>query len=77
MPSVRTQTHTNVGNRLKEFRVQKLWTQKQLAKKAGVSEWTVRMAEKGLAAFNEITQEKIARAFGLPRDVIFPKEQAA
>jgi DNA-binding XRE family transcriptional regulator len=68
-PHVRKGTSTNL---VRELRVRKLWTQKQLAKKARVSEWTVRMAELGQGAFNPITQEKIARALGVPRDVLFP-----
>ncbi len=54
-----------------------MWTQKQLATVAGVSEWTIREAEQGRGALNPLTQERIARALGVPREDLFPEEVVA
>lgn len=51
-------------------------TQRQLAKAAGVSEWSIRMAEYG-KTMSPLTQEKIARALGKRRQTVFPEEAAS
>lgn len=63
-------------NRVKEFRVRRLWTQKDLATAAGVHEWTVRRAEKG-GKLSPLTEERIAQAYGLTREEVFPEPEEA
>jgi transcriptional regulator with XRE-family HTH domain len=61
------------GNRIREMRARKLWTQEALARKAKVAIGTVNTAERGVRVPGVVTQEKLARALGVPRDVLFPE----
>jgi transcriptional regulator with XRE-family HTH domain len=64
----------NAPNRLLEFRARRLLTQPQLAEAAGVSIWLISQTELGNHRPGPLSQEKLARFFGVPRDVIFPVE---
>ena len=59
-------------NHLREFRVAKLFTQKELAKVSGVSEITIRFIENQLSTPMDLTKQKLARALRVEVDEIFP-----
>jgi len=59
-------------NQVKNLRASRLWTQAQLARKAKISRRTVGRVEALTWEPSILVQEKLARAFGLPRDIIFP-----
>lgn len=66
------QTVGKATNRVRDFRVRKLLTQEMLAERAGVSWFTIQRAEKGIRV-SLLSQERIARALEVPRDVLFPQ----
>jgi transcriptional regulator with XRE-family HTH domain len=59
-------------NRVRDERVRRLWTQPKLARKADVDLSTITRAEKGLP-LSPLSEERIARAFGLERRDLFPE----
>jgi DNA-binding XRE family transcriptional regulator len=65
-----------IPNRVKDLRVRRLWTQRQLAVQADVHEWTIRQAEQGKPV-SALTRERIARAFGKRRETVFPEDEKA
>lgn len=50
---------------LKEIRLQKLISQRQLAKLAGVTYVTVNRIERGTSKASELTRAKLAKALGV------------
>lgn len=67
------------NDRLRDLRAKKGWSQPELARRARVSIGTINQAETGRRVPHVVTQERIARALGVPRDVLFPEtlEKAA
>ncbi len=47
---------------LRELRLRRLWSQRELARRAGVAEWTVIAAESGRRVPRLLTMRKIAEA---------------
>jgi transcriptional regulator with XRE-family HTH domain len=62
--------------RLRDLRAKKGWTQPELARRARVGIATINQAETGKRVPHVTTQEKIARALGVPRDVLFPEPES-
>lgn len=56
---------------LRRHRAKQLLTQEALAEAAEVNVSTIIRAERG-ASLNVLTQERIAQALGVDRDVLFP-----
>ena len=50
---------------LRELRLRRLWSQRELARRAGVAEWTVIAAESGRRVPRLLTVRKIAEALGV------------
>lgn len=65
-------------NQVKNLRASRLWTQAQLAAKAKVNRKTISTVE-GSSDWEPsiLVQEKISRAFGLPRDIVFPADASS
>jgi transcriptional regulator with XRE-family HTH domain len=63
-----------VKNRIREFRVARLWSQERLARKARVHYSTISRLESGLREATPLIQERIARALEVPRQDVFPIE---
>ncbi|MFA5967480.1 MAG: helix-turn-helix transcriptional regulator [Patescibacteria group bacterium] len=59
-------------NYLRDYRVKRLMTQKELAKVSGVSQVTISFAENQLSEPMELTKEKLARALKIDREKLFP-----
>jgi DNA-binding XRE family transcriptional regulator len=70
----KTTTGNTLNHRMRDLRGRKLWSQEELARRAKVSTWTIQRAETGKLVPHVMTQEKIARALGVPRDVLFPED---
>lgn len=60
-----------VHNRLRELRARHRWTQRDLAKKVGVTRQTIIAVEKGQYNPSVELALKIARAFQMPLEEIF------
>ena len=50
---------------LRELRLRRLWSQRELAHRAGVAEWTIIAAESGRRTPRLVTVRKIAEALGV------------
>ena len=50
---------------LRELRLGRLWSQRELARRAGVAEWTVVAAEAGRRVPRLVTVRKLAAALGV------------
>ena len=61
-------------NNLREFRIKKLMTQKELAEKSGVSQVTISFIENSLSAPMDLTKQKLARALKCAPKDLFPEE---
>ena len=61
-------------NNLREFRIKKLMTQKELAEKSGVSQVTISFIENSLSAPMDLTKQKLARALKCTPQQLFPEE---
>ena len=59
-------------NYLRDFRVSKLFTQKELAKASNVSEITIRFIENQSSEPMDLTKQKLARALKVDVEDIFP-----
>lgn len=59
-------------NYLREFRVRKLMTQKELAKASGVSQVTISFIENQLSEPMDLTKQKLARALKVEPEKLFP-----
>jgi transcriptional regulator with XRE-family HTH domain len=59
-------------NYLRDFRVRKLMTQKELAKASGVSQVTISFIENQLSEPMELTKQKLARALKIAPEKLFP-----
>ncbi len=59
-------------NHLREYRVKKLMTQKELAKASGVSQVTISFIENQLSEPMDLTKQKLARALKVAAEKIFP-----
>lgn len=66
-----------VGNNLREYRVKKLMTQRDLAKTSGVSQVTISFIECGLSKPTDLTKKKLAKALGARRKLLFPSTVTA
>jgi len=62
-------------NNLREFRIRKLMTQKELAAKSGVSQVTISFIENSLSTPMGLTKQKLARALKCMPAQIFPPEE--
>lgn len=60
-----------MGNRIREFRVAKDWTQDRLARKARIDDSTVSYIERGLRRPSPLVRARLARALAVPEDVLF------
>lgn len=65
------------GDRVREARLAKLWTQRRLAREADLAERTISTIERGLHEPSPLTQERIARALGVTREELFPEPEEA
>lgn len=63
-------------NNLRDFRIKKLMTQKELAKASGVSQVTISFIENGLSEPMDLTMQKLARALKVRKDRLFPKHSS-
>lgn len=63
-------THPVDGVKLKRLRAKRLKTHSELAKAAGVSEWSIRSYEKGGARVHASTLLRLAQALGADPDEI-------
>ena len=63
-------------NYLRDFRVKKLMTQKELAKASGVSQVTISFIENQLSEPMELTKQKLARALKIDPLKLFPPRNA-
>ena len=63
--------------RLRQARAEKGWTQPELARRAKVATATVNQAETGRRVPFVVSQQKIARALGVPREWLFPEDEVA
>jgi len=59
-------------NYLRDYRVKKLMTQKELAKASGVSQVTISFIENQLSEPMELTKQKLARALKVAPEKLFP-----
>ena len=59
-------------NYLRDYRVKKLMTQKELAKASGVSQVTISFIENQLSEPMELTKQKLARALKVEPEKLFP-----
>ncbi len=59
-------------NCLREYRVKKLMTQKELAKASGVSQVTISFIENELSEPMDLTKQKLARALKIESETLFP-----
>jgi transcriptional regulator with XRE-family HTH domain len=59
-------------NYLRDYRVKKLMTQKELAKASGVSQVTISFIENQLSEPMELTKQKLARALKIAPEKLFP-----
>lgn len=59
-------------NNLREFRVKKLMTQKELSEESGVSQVTISFAENSLTIPMDITKQKLAKALKCSSKDLFP-----
>jgi len=64
-----------MSNRVRDLRVAHLWKTKTLARKARLDPSTISRIESGGRTGNLLTQERIARALGVPREEVFPPEE--
>jgi DNA-binding XRE family transcriptional regulator len=64
-------------NNLLDMRIRKLMTQKELAKLSGVSQVTISFTENHLSDPLPLTKAKIANAFGVSIETIFPKKRGS
>jgi len=62
--------HQEIGERIKELRLQKGWSQKQLATKAGITVQTVLFNEKGKRGLSSYTIRSIATALDVTSDYL-------
>ena len=60
-----------LGNRLREAREAKGWTQAELAERIGVSRKTVNTVENGVFIPSTVIALKLARALGRPVEQLF------
>ncbi|GIV63259.1 MAG: transcriptional regulator [Bellilinea sp.] len=58
-------------NRLEQFRLQKGWTQQELAQKAGVTRQTIISLESGRYNPSILLAFRLARLFGVPIEELF------
>ena len=61
--------------RLRMLRVERRWTQLQLALKTKITQSQISMIENGYTDPSAKDCERLAKAFGLPVEDVFPPEQ--
>ena len=62
-------------NYLRDYRIQKLMTQKELAKASGVSQVTISFIENNLHEPMELTKQKLSLALKIPPEKLFPPQR--
>jgi transcriptional regulator with XRE-family HTH domain len=77
MPKVKEDPATTPGQRLRDLRLAKGWTQGRLAARARVAPNTIGHAERGERAPSLLVRERIARALGVSRFEIWPSDDDA
>ena len=60
-----------LGNRLKDLRAERGWTQAELAERVGVTRKTINTVENGVFTPSTVLALKLARAFDLPVETLF------
>jgi len=63
-----------MNNYLRDYRVKKLMTQKELAKASGISQVQISFIENDLSDPMELTKQKLALALQMPVEEIFPSK---
>jgi len=66
-----------VTNRVKELRIERGWTQQDLAKAVGVSRQSINSIERNRYVPSLPLALEFAHVFGCPTDVIFTLEESA
>ena len=61
-------------NKIREFRVEKLWTQETLSHESGVNQSTLSQLENQLIEPMPLTKAKISKALGASIEEVFPDE---
>jgi len=61
-------------NKLREYRVKKLLTQKELSKKSGVSQVCISFVECGHNEPSDLTKQKLSNALEVPVNELFPED---
>ncbi len=67
---LRKEITMTIGEKIRELREKKRWSQKQLAKKAGVSETYIKKYERGEVCPSNQTMYKLAKALGVDITVL-------
>jgi transcriptional regulator with XRE-family HTH domain len=62
-----------MGNRLRALRAVRRWSQRRLAKEAGIGEMRVWKFENGYAEPTDLERSSIANALGLPESRVWSK----
>lgn len=66
-------TPVRAARRLRLRRASRGWSQRELARRAGVSVETIARAEAGRSRPRPVTAFRIASALGVPMDELFPE----
>jgi len=61
-------------NKLREWRVKRLLTQRELAKKSGVSQVSISFAECEHNEPSDLTKQKLSNALEIPVNELFPED---
>lgn len=62
-------------NNLKDYRIRKLMSQKELARVSGVSQVTISFAERDLSATMDLTKQRLSIGLKIAKDKLFPPEK--
>lgn len=61
-------------NNLKEYRIRKLMTQKELAKTSGVSQITICHTEIGRSEPSDLTKQRLSVGLKIAKEKLFPEK---
>jgi putative transcriptional regulator len=64
-------------NRIKELRIIRGWSQDRLARRARVNWSTISYLERGERNASDLVKQKIAKAFGVAVEDVFPVQREA